>query len=642
MTPYQRHVASIDSIPPELRDLPIWCAWRLVHVPGKPKPDKRPISPLTNRGDGWNQAGFCTNAQRAIDYAESRPDLHGIGLVLYDEFGIAGGDLDHCRNPETAEPSDRAAEILATASTYTEVSPSLGGYRFLAFGSFGGHTGNDNNIGVEFYEAGRFLTFTGNHVEDSPFAIEQRDLSELGKQYFSKVTTPSNTTTTGGNFSQVDINALNLKPWTIEAITTGGGKGKRSDAIWGVMRDMANAGCDDLTICRVLADPRYRIADKALENRQGDIHSAMRWVASQLPKARESVNLPPDSGKPFSLDAFSIVGDIDQLEEKMQNDVFVMGRLALLGQATVIFARANAGKTLLTLKLLIDSIIENRIDPKKLYYINADDTFSGLVTKAKIARKYGFAMLAPNHNKFNPSEFEVYIKRLIEQDTASGVIVVLDTLKKFSDLMEKRKSTEFNKTIRHFVLAGGTAIMLAHVNKHTGADGKVIHAGTTDSVDDTDAAYTVEVLPSRSHDKRVIVFENLKSRGDNALRESYQYAEKGTVSDYTELLASVESVDNDAVEQSRQMEKSTKNLRQNESAIKALIQAMQAGYKTQTEIVKHANANCEHGTKKLNSILKQHAGNDFLVGHCWSVQVTDKNAHLYEPLPMALKIYENN
>jgi putative DNA primase/helicase len=291
MTPYQRHIASLDSIPPEIRDLPIWCAWRLVKKVGKVKPDKVPVSPITSRGDEWTKAGFCTTAQRAIDYAESRKELHGIGLVLYPEFGIAGGDLDHCRNSETAEPSELAAGILVTANTYTEVSPSLSGYRFLAFGSFGGYTGTDNNIGVEFYEAGRFLTFTGNQVEDSPFAIEERDLTELGKRYFyEKKKEPTGGNDNVGEFAPVDIHALGLEPWTLETIFTGGDGNDRSVTIYRVIKDMLRAGCDDLTICRVLADQRFGISEKALENRGGNIHSAMRWVASQIPKLRLKVD----------------------------------------------------------------------------------------------------------------------------------------------------------------------------------------------------------------------------------------------------------------------------------------------------------------------------------------------------------------
>jgi len=638
MMAYERHIASIESIPPEMRDLPIWCAWQLVYKAGKPKPDKTPVSPITGQGSGWNQAGFCTTAQRAIDFAESRQNLHGIGLVLFPEFGIAGGDLDQCRDVETGEPSQLAAQLLASANTYTEISPSLAGFRFLFFGSFGGHTGNNRDLGVELYEEKRFLTFTGQQVEGSPFALEDRDLTVMGKRFFDKASSKPASNFAVGDFSSVDIQALNLKPWTVEAITTGGKNPDRSAEIWGVMRDMATAGCDDLTICRVLADPRNGIAQKALENRNGNIASAMRWVASQLPKVRDSLNLPTESGDSFSLEQFSMVGDIEQLETKLQTDIFVMGRLALLGQATVIYAQPNAGKTLITLKLLIEAIQAGTIEPKSVFYINADDHYRGLITKAKLASKHGFHMLAPDHHGFDPAKFQTYVDQLVIQDKARGNIIVLDTLKKFADTMDKRRSSEFNKTIRRFVLAGGTVIALAHVNKHKGTDGKAVHAGTSDTLDDFDAAYVVEVV-KRTDDEVVVCFENRKSRGDNDSQASYKYRGKGAVSNYFELIASVQPVDAVTVEHSREVEAATRNRKLQETAIIALIQAMAQGYKTQTEIIKQAAQHCEHGTKKLKAILNQHAGDDFLSGHCWKLTINDKNAHLYEPLPLALQLY---
>jgi len=638
MTPYQRHIASLESIPPEIQCLPIWCAWRLVYKAGKPKPDKTPISPITGQGSAWNQAGFCATAKRAIDYAESRPELHGIGLVLYPEFGIAGGDIDQCRDVKTGEPSQLAAQLLASANTYTEISPSLAGYRFLIFGSFGGHTGNNRQQGVELYEEKRFLTFTGNHLEQSPFAIEERDLTEMGKRFFDKTTPPQGSTFTGGEFVQVDIHALNLKPWTIQAITTGSENPDRSAAIWGVMRDMATAGCDDLSICRVLADPRNGIAEKALENRNGNIASAMRWVASQLPKVRNSLNLPTGGGDSFSLEQFSMVRDIDLLESKLQTDVFVLGRIALLGQATVIFAQPNAGKTLITLKLLIEAIQAGTIEPTTVFYVNADDTYRGLITKAKLASKHGFHMLAPDHHGFEPAKFQAYVEQLVSLDKARGCIVVLDTLKKFADTMDKRRSSEFNKTIRRFVLAGGTVIALAHVNKHKGTDGKAVHAGTSDTLDDFDAAYVVEVV-KRNADEVVVCFENRKNRGDNDSQASYRYAGKESVSSYFDLLESVSPIDDETVKQSREALEATKRVQENQRGIKGLIDAMLAGCKTQHEIIATASLESDYGKNKLRKILAAHTGDDFLMGHCWRVQVSDNNSHIYEPIPLAVQTY---
>src|SRR5690554_5451638 len=186
--PYARHIPDLWEIPQELAELPIWCAWKLVYKAGRAKPDKQPVSP-TDGGQAWkaNKATFCTTAEQAIHYAESRKGLHGIGFILYDdaEHRIIGGDIDHCVN-DAGELSDKARKIVEQADTYTELSPSLGGLRFIARGTFGGYTGNNQAEGVELYEDGRFLTFTGFHIEETPFAVEHRDLTELGKEYHQK------------------------------------------------------------------------------------------------------------------------------------------------------------------------------------------------------------------------------------------------------------------------------------------------------------------------------------------------------------------------------------------------------------------------------------------------------------------------
>ena len=55
---------------------------------------------------------------------------------------------------------------------------------------------------------------------------------------------------------------------------------------------------------------------------------------------------------------------------------------------------------------------------------------------------------------------------LAETGQAKGVIIILDTLKKFTDLMQKKEATQFGIISRGFVAAGGTLICLAHTNKH--------------------------------------------------------------------------------------------------------------------------------------------------------------------------------
>ena len=84
---------------------------------------------------------------------------------------------------------------------------------------------------------------------------------------------------------------------------------------------------------------------------------------------------------PFSLAQFSLKGRSSEMEKKMLADKFVLGRIAIFGQATVIYAKPNTGKTLLVLWLLIQAIRNNSIEGADVFYINADDNYKGLVEK---------------------------------------------------------------------------------------------------------------------------------------------------------------------------------------------------------------------------------------------------------------------
>ena len=86
---------------------------------------------------------------------------------------------------------------------------------------------------------------------------------------------------------------------------------------------------------------------------------------------------------PFSLNAFALNGLAAKMEAQMREDQFIMGRLAIRGQSTAIYAQFNMGKTLLSLHLLIERIKAGELNAADVFYINADDTYKGLVYKLK-------------------------------------------------------------------------------------------------------------------------------------------------------------------------------------------------------------------------------------------------------------------
>ena len=216
-------------------------------------------------------------------------------------------------------------------------------------------------------------------------------------------------------------------------------------------------------------------------------------------------------------------GNIEQMKQRAQDAVFVLPEIAMLGDCTILNAGPNTGKTLLTLWLLCNRDMEatKHLD---IFYINADDSFNGSIEKMEITRQFGVHHLIPNQNGFDPANLAKMIKAAIKADACGRMVIILDTLKKFVSTMDKNDARIFNIMVRTFTQAGGTLIALAHTNKNKDSDGKSIAEGVGDFQSDFDCAYTIdkaEVITEGTD--RVIVFENTKLRGPNAMKTTFSY-----------------------------------------------------------------------------------------------------------------------
>lgn len=331
------------------------------------------------------------------------------------------------------------------------------------------------------------------------------------------------------------------------------------------------------------------------------------------------------------LERYTLSGMADEIAQQAAEQVPLLGQLALKGQATIFYAAPNTGKTLITLTLLSEGIREGRIDPRNTYYINVDDTSSGLVEKLRIADEYGFHMLAEGHRDFTAGRFLSIVKEFIRDDRARGVVIILDTAKKFVDLMDKGKTSYFTGIIRQFVVKGGTVIALAHTNKHRGRDGKPVYGGTSDVVDDFDCAYTVApTSPQAEPGKKIVEFENIKRRGDVLDRAVYRYSLERGIS-YTELLLSVEPVDETQLVLLRQAAQI-----ESEAEVKAAIAAcIRRGDDTKMKLVQAAAEEAGVSKRTVIRIIDKYTGDDPAV-HLWRFVVRDRGAKQFVLLDRAL------
>lgn len=332
----------------------------------------------------------------------------------------------------------------------------------------------------------------------------------------------------------------------------------------------------------------------------------------------------------FSLDRFALNGMAAEMESKMLEDKFILGRMAILGQSTVFYAKPNAGKTLLTIWLLIDAIESGEINGKNVFYINADDNHKGLTYKLRLAEEHGFQMLAPGYKGFDPKMLSTYLADLVMHDQASGKVFILDTVKKFTDIMRKDKASDFGESVRRFVAHGGSVIMLAHVNKHKDDEGKVVYSGTTDLVDDADCAYTLDVVTEDNlSGDRTVKFENFKSRGDVALDALYSYDYREGLNYYGRLesVRAVTDVERQSAEQRKQL---NARLDRNREAVDAIKDVLRAGSQKKTELVTAVHANSGVSRSRIHRALEEHSGKSVADYQYWHVDIQDKNAHVYK------------
>jgi hypothetical protein len=266
-------------------------------------------------------------------------------------------------------------------------------------------------------------------------------------------------------------------------------------------------------------------------------------AAISLDLLRQAVMGPLDPEIPDSpLSDFSLLGHAAEFEQMAIEATPLLGNACLKGQATIFYAPPNGGKTLITLKLLRDAVTGGRINPANVYYINADDSSEGFATKMRLMDELGVHTLAPGHKGFHASSLADALHEAATKQKAQGSFIIIDTMKKFTTLMDKNKVSAFTGVCRHYVMAGGTILALAHTTKSPNANGSLRYAGTTDVVDDFDAAYTITPIGGDRAGEKIALFENFKRRGNNALKLAYAYADDGHIS-YEERLASVREVD---------------------------------------------------------------------------------------------------
>ena len=262
----------------------------------------------------------------------------------------------------------------------------------------------------------------------------------------------------------------------------------------------------------------------------------------EYPAEQSTEGISPAPQHP--LRRFSLKGRADEYEARAQDTKPLLGQHVMSGQATMFYAPPNTGKTLITLHLAIEAVHKGLIDPNLLYYVNSDDSSKGISEKLRILQDIGAHVLVPGQNGFKNRDLQELLISTAERDAAHGTCVIIDTLKKFTPLNDKKLTSAFADACRQYVMDGGTILALGHTTKSPNADGTPRYTGTTDILEDFDAVYIVEVATAAkaSDEEKAVKFTKLKSRASSPDEVAYVYAAGSNLS-YSVRLASVRPVD---------------------------------------------------------------------------------------------------
>jgi hypothetical protein len=169
-----------ENIPPELRALPQWVVWRYTWKEDENEWTKPPYDAHTGENaSSTNPSTWATFEGALAAYRAGGWD--GVGFVLLPEDNLGIIDLDKCRERSTGVAEKWARDVVSSMNTYTEVSPSGTGLRIVCRGRKPDRERSKRGR-VEIYDGltskgkpgGRYLTFTGHRVEDTPPEICER------------------------------------------------------------------------------------------------------------------------------------------------------------------------------------------------------------------------------------------------------------------------------------------------------------------------------------------------------------------------------------------------------------------------------------------------------------------------------------
>ncbi|MBC2710885.1 MAG: hypothetical protein HGJ94_07780 [Desulfosarcina sp.] len=199
----------------------------------------------------------------------------------------------------------------------------------------------------------------------------------------------------------------------------------------------------------------------------------------------------------------SIIGGLISLAvgkeytEMLGEESWLFPNVIIRGQIHVIIAKTGGGKSTIFFDYISPWILDHH--DVEILYMDCDSPASDHKVMFQKAEKNGsnFHWINPITHGKGPEALIGTLESLVKQkENLTGRFLILDTLKKFINLMDKQSVKPFFVLMRQLVSLGATIALLGHANKYRDGGGNLVFEGVGDVQSDTDALIFFERIGS--------------------------------------------------------------------------------------------------------------------------------------------------
>ena len=318
----------------------------------------------------------------------------------------------------------------------------------------------------------------------------------------------------------------------------------------------------------------------------------------------ENLHLNPK----LNYSAISDTKNIATIEKNVVNAAHVTSCNTIAkGEWSVVFAKPNDGKTLITLTAVAQQISNGIIKGDDVFYFNLDDSRTGYLEKLKILKPLNVIVL-------DKDPIRIMVD-LINNNQAKDKIIIIDTLISICDTNNRQEIMSYSGFFERFTKLGGTVLTLAHANKYPDKNGVPILEGVGLIRNKAHCVFYLQKFDD------IIKMVNIKKRTHVEVEVTFQIGKDPK--NYTDLFNSVRTLtDEEAI-------KLFKDRKQDQLAIdhptivETIKETILNGVGQRTDLAKVVNDNTGDYKKTIYTVL------DELEGKLWEMTRGPNNSKNY-------------